>query len=152
MTVEQVKKFYEDKKCDNCELTDKLIKSGYQQKCGGYIKFAKEKGIPVDYTAASPSQGWHLIESWCNRSKPNHTFSRRIRCGELYFWMAEVSGAFTREELESLKEKAIKIAKANTPDGKLPLKTAKSNIEIRNYCFDRIVEAVEQHCNNLKNS
>ena len=121
MTVEQVKMFYENKKDTPCDLTKELIKSGYQQGRGGYISFAYQSGKIVDYTKAEPNQWWHLIESWCNRSTPKHVFRRSIRCGELYFWMAEVSGAFTKEELKNLKEEALSIAKANTSNNKLPL-------------------------------
>lgn len=147
MTVEQVRCFYEGKKNYPCPLTEELIKAGYQQKRGGYIHFAYTTGQIVDYTQAEPNQWWHLIESWCNRSKPNHKFSRRIRCGELYFWMAEVSGEFSNYELNRIKDKALSIAKSNTPDNKLPWRTVESNDYIRSICYDRIVKRVEEYCN-----
>lgn len=153
MNVEQIRKFYEGKKNMPCPLTRELIKSGYQQSKkdkDGYIRYAKEYSdnhpdniIEVDYKKASPDQWWHLIRSWCDRRGPKISFTRSIRCGELYFWMAEVSGVFTVEELKKLKERALAIAKSNTKDGKMPLRTVESNVVIRDYCFDRIKEAVE---------
>ena len=150
MNVEQIRAFFEKKKDIPCPLTKELITSGYQQRKGGYIKYAKEyskenpnERIEVDYSKAQPNQWWHLIRSWCDRSDSKLNFTRRIRCGELYFWMAEVSGVFTTAELIGLKERALSIAKSNTNDGIMPLRTAKSNPIIRDYCFDRIREAVE---------
>ena len=149
MTKKQVYDFFIYKKDTPCKLTEELIKSGYQQASGGYIKKAKEEGIIVDYKIAEPTQWWHLIESYCEdvESNPNAKFTRRIRCGELYFWMAEVSGCFTRRELETLLDEAMRMAEKVDHKNKLipPLKTAKSNTYIRDYCFERIMECVEKY-------
>lgn len=152
MTAQQVRDFYEDKKHKACPLTNRLIMSGYQQRGDGYIAYASEYSaahpddrIEVDYKRAMPSQWWHLIRSWCDRSAPNQTFGRSIKCGELYYWMAEVSGVFTEDELLELADRALKIAAENTTDGKKPFKTAASNIYIRDYCFERIQKAVESY-------
>lgn len=144
MTAEQIRKFYENKKDTPCPLTEKLIKSGYQQRSGGYISYAKECGIEVDYKKASPSQWWHLIKSWCDRSEPTDKFTRSIRCGELIFWMAEVSGEFSEMELKKYAIKALLEAEDYTKDGKMPLRTATGNLIIRDYFFKRIKNAVEK--------
>ena len=150
MNAKQIRSFYENKKDVKCPLTEYLIKSGYQQKSGGYIKYTGEYSkahpndiIEVNYKTASPNQWWHLIKSWCDRSKPDLAFTRRIRCGELYFWMAEVSDVFEESELKELAERALKTARNNTVNGKMPLRTVESNLLIRDYCFERIKKAVE---------
>lgn len=44
---------------------EELIKTGYQQERGGYIKFAYEQDENVDYTKNEPSQWWHLLKHFC---------------------------------------------------------------------------------------
>jgi len=156
MNAKQIRDYYEDKKEYKCPLTEYLIKSGYQQRKGDYIAYAAEYSaahpedvIEVDYTKASPNQWWHLIKSWCDRSNPKLTFRRSIRCGELYFWMAEVSGVFQEDELRELADQALRVARENTSDGKMPLRTVESNLIIRDYCFDRIKIAVENYNLNI---
>ena len=100
----------------------------------------------MNYLEAKPTQWWHLIECYCAQSDPHKPFPYSVKCGELYFWMAEVSGAFSQEELLKLKDQAMsacdRVTRKN-PD--LPsLKTAKGNLIIRDYCFDRICEVVER--------
>lgn len=60
--------------------------------------------------------------------------------------MAEVSGAFSQEELLTLKDQATaacdRVIRKN--HSLPPLKTAKGNLIIRDYCFDRICEVVER--------
>ena len=48
MNAKQIRDYYEDKKEYKCPLTEYLIKSGYQQREGGYIAYAAE------YSAAHP--------------------------------------------------------------------------------------------------
>ena len=122
MNIRQVKEFYKDKENTPCPLTDKLISSGYKQTSGGYIKIAKEKGIK------NPTQYWHLM-NYCDMVDENKTFSKSIVCGELIFWMAEVSGAVPKQELESLLNEIIT---GNIKDRK------KWNKRIQEVCFDSI--------------
>nr|WP_320024118.1 hypothetical protein [uncultured Acetobacterium sp.] len=152
MTTVEIYFFYKDKKNISCPLTEALIKEGYQQERGGYIDFAHEKGVEVDYTKAKPSQWWHLIESYCNRTASNIEFSKTIKCGELYFWMAEVSGCFSEEELMQLKDKALESAiKFNRRNKKLPpMKTASSNLLMRDVCFDRLKRCIENNYREAK--
>lgn len=91
-----IKKCYISKKEVPHPLTEKLIAGDYKQKSGGYIKYSKEQGV------VEPSQYWHLIESWCNRRVDDALFNRRIQCGELLVWMAEVVAK--EDELEKLGE------------------------------------------------
>lgn len=124
MNIRQVKEFYKDKENTPCPLTDKLISSGYKQTSGGYIKIAKEKGIK------SPTQYWHLM-NYCDMIDENKTFSKSIVCGELIFWMAEVSGAVPKQELESLLNE---ILTGNIKDRK------KWNKKIQEVCFDKLIK------------
>ena len=61
----------------------------------------------MNYLEAKPTQWWHLIECYCAQSDPLKPFPYSVRCGELYFWMAEVSGSFSQEELLKLKDQAM---------------------------------------------
>ena len=107
MNNQQVQNFFYDKKDTPCPITESLIKSGYQQEREGYIGYAKEHGVEVNYLEAKPTQWWHLIECYCAQSDPLKPFTYSVRCGELYFWMAEVSGSFSQEELLKLKDQAM---------------------------------------------
>ncbi len=133
MTIGQVKSFYMDKKNFPCPITESLVKAGYVQKSSGYIKFARECEEVVDYKQAKPTQWWHLIKSYCERKNQSERFTKRVQCGELWFWMAEVSGVFTECELKALRNKAIN----NIMDRR------NGNKIIRDYCYDRIVKAVD---------
>ena len=64
MTIQQVRKFFLDKKLMPCPLTEELVFAGYQQVSGGYIDRAKKSGIKVNYKDNAPSQYWHLM-SYC---------------------------------------------------------------------------------------
>ncbi len=56
MTIEQVRRAYLDKKDTPCPITQRLIMSGYQQGKSGYIQYAHECGMEVDYRKAQPTQ------------------------------------------------------------------------------------------------
>ena len=146
MNNQQVQNFFYDKKDTPCPITESLIKSGYQQERKGYIAYAKEHGVEVNYLEAKPTPWWHLIKCYCAQSDPLKTFPYSVKCGELYFWMAEVSGAFSQEELLKLKDQAMAACDRVTRKNHSlpPLKTAKGNLIIRDYCFDRICEIVER--------
>jgi metal-sulfur cluster biosynthetic enzyme len=106
MTIQQVKEFFIDKEHTPCPLTEKLVKAGYLQVSGGYIDRAKKEGVLVDYKKNSPSQFWHLM-TYCDSRDGKKTFSKSIVCGELIFWMAEVSGAVDEFMLETLAARII---------------------------------------------
>lgn len=139
MTLESIKELYKDKADTPCPLTEKLVKAGYQQKEDkeGYITIAKRAGIEVDYTKNLPTQYWHLM-SYCYNRNPQQKFTRSIVCGELIFWMAEVSGCVPTAELEQLVDRIIQDPVGM--DGERPVyDRRKWNKEIRRVCFDRIM-------------
>ena len=143
MIIRQVKEFYKDKEKAPCPLTERLIKAGYQQTGGGYINLAKKRGLIVDYTKAEPTQYWHLMEEYIPTVPEDKKFSKSIVCGELIFWMAEVSEAVPNSKLEELLERII----ADGDSSAIPLKydRIKWNKEIQNLCFDAIVNRVEEY-------
>ena len=55
MNTLQVYNFFKDKEDAACPCTDRLVQAGYQQKSRGYIDYAKEQGIVVDYMNNQPS-------------------------------------------------------------------------------------------------
>ena len=142
MNIRQVKEYYKDKKDTSCPLTEQLIKAGYQQTSGGYIDLAKKRGIVVDYTKAEPTQYWHLIEEYIPSAPEDKTFSKSIVCGELIFWMAEVSKAVPEDKLEELLERIIADGDKSTTPPKYD--RIKWNKEIQNLCFDAIANIVEK--------
>ena len=105
MNIHQVEEFFKDKKDTPCPLTERLIKAGYQQTGGGYIALAKKRGLIVDYTKAKPTQYWHLMEEYIPSVPEDKIFNKSIVCGELIFWMAEVSQAVPKNKLEELVER-----------------------------------------------
>lgn len=142
MNIRQVKQFFSNKKDAPCPLTERLIKAGYQQTSGGYIDLAKKRGITVDYMKAEPTQYWHLVEEYIPSVPEDKVFSKSIVCGELIFWMAEVSKAVPEEKLEELLERII----ADGDKGAIPPKydRIKWNKEIQNLCFGAIVNVAEK--------
>lgn len=145
MNIRQVKKFYESKRCVPCPLTEQLIRAGYQQTGGGYIELAKKRGLVVDYTKAEPTQYWHLMEEYIPSVPEEKTFSRSIVCGELIFWMAEVSEAVPKEKLKELLERII--ADGNTSTASPKYDRIKWNKEIQRVCFDKIESVVTEDDN-----
>lgn len=127
MNKQQVEAFFKDKDVP-CPLTDRLITAGYRQKGGGYIAYAQQCGID------NPTQYWHLMTSWCARRPNDAPFGKQIQCGELLFWMAEVSGAVSREELTKLYEVIVRDYLNDRRSG---------NRKIQEVCFDRIAQLVE---------
>lgn len=134
MNIGQVKKFYEEHENTPCPLTERLIKGGYQQVSGGYIDRAKANGITVDYRAAKPTQYWHLM-TYCDSRPPTQTFGKSVVCGELIFWMAEVSDCVPETTLSDLADRIIV--------GEKPFDRKKWNKVIQSICFDAIKATVE---------
>lgn len=64
MNNQQVQNFF-DKKDTPYPITESLIKSGYKQEHEGYIAYAKEHGVEMNYLEAKPTQWWHLIKCYC---------------------------------------------------------------------------------------
>ena len=139
MNIRQVKEFFKDKKNAPCPLTERLIKAGYQQTGGGYIDLAKKRGLVVDYTKAEPTQYWHLMEEYVPSVPEDKIFSKSIVCGELIFWMAEVSKAVPKEKLEELLERIVADGDTSTSPPKYD--RIRWNREIQKLCFDAIADA-----------
>lgn len=115
----------------DCPYTEALIKSGFQQsRRTGYTRDALSKGIPVDYSIASPSQGWHF-KNYLENVDPTKARILSISCGELIYWWAETSSALTPQELKKLAE-AIK-----------PLGRRQANSLIRERCLPKVLKIVE---------
>lgn len=149
MTIECIKNVYMDKKDTPCPITEKLIKAGYQQVYGGYIKYAKDNLVTVDYRKALPTQWWHLIKSYCERREQQDYFRKSIVCGELILWMAEVLECVSNEELSNLVDRIIKSSRPKRRyDSKKPsvvYDRKKWNLEIKKLCFDRIIRTIENN-------
>ena len=138
MTIGEVKAFFQDKEHTPCPLTEQLVKAGYQQVSGGYIDTAKWRGVKVNYKENSPSQYWHLM-TYCDRRRAELPFSKSVVCGELIFWMAEVSGAVDTVDLKRLVSYIIE--SADLSKGPRPVYDRKKwNREIQRVCFDKIAE------------
>lgn len=140
--IDEIQKFFLDKEYTPCPLTERLVKAGYQQISGGYIDRAKKERIPVDYRRNTPSQYWHLM-SYCKGSILSKTFPRSIVCGELLFWMAEVSNSVSSMQLNEVLDNII-----NNPlciKGDRPYyDRRKWNNVIHKLCFDSICSVVER--------
>lgn len=145
MNIRQVEEFFKDKNNTPCPLTERLIKAGYQQTGGGYIDLAKKCGLTVDYTKAEPTQYWHFTEEYIPSVPEDKVFSRSIVCGELIFWMAEVSKAVSEEKLEELLKQIIADGDKSVSPPKY--NRIKWNKEIQNLCFDAI-EAIIDNASN----
>ena len=141
MNIHQVEEFFKDKKDTPCPLTEQLIKAGYQQHSGGYIDLAKKCGLIVDYAKAEPTQYWHLIEEYCPSVDKDKSFNKSIVCGELIFWMAEVSKAVPNDKLKELLERIIADGDYNVIPPKYDRK--RWNKEIQNLCFNAIETIVD---------
>ena len=143
MTTGQVKEFFYSKENVPCPLTEKLVKAGYQQISGGYIDRARWRDVKVSYKENSPSQYWHLM-TYCDSRRTDHPFTKSVTCGELIFWMAEVSCAVEIEVLERLANQIIE--SADLSRGTRPIyDRRKWNREIQDWCFDNLVEKLESH-------
>lgn len=129
----QIRKYFGEKENEPCPITDELVASGYKQRSGGYISYAKKCGVD-DKTI---SQWWHLIRSWSDRSPLDAPFSKSIQCGELLFYMAEITGAFSNKELNDLKNLIVTRYINDRRNG---------NRIIQNTVWDRIKNIID-NCN-----
>ena len=107
MTAGQIASVFTGIENAPCPVTDRLVKGGFRQISGGYIKYARSVGIGTDHRKAEPHQWWHLMKSYCGRTGSDKVFSRRIVCGELILYMAEVLGCVEEKELEALADRIL---------------------------------------------
>ena len=131
MTYAQVYTYFKSKRDAECPITDKLIREGFQQQRGtGYLLIAEKSEIE------NPSQWWHIM-NYCLKKYEMHLENERYRhtpCGELVFWMAEVSGAVSKGELEELQKEIIN----------RKLTRSEGNKRIKELCFEKVKETVEK--------
>lgn len=137
MRLPEVESYFGDKENANCPLTNELIQSGYKQKRDGYVTYLRNKGWTEEKIY---HQYNHLIYSWVEQFKlggePNARFRENTTCGELLFWMAEVSHAVDEQELKELKSRVLAEFHAKKATrGEL-------NKEIKRVCFARTVYTV----------
>lgn len=147
MKIKQVRSYYENKKNAPCPLTEKLIMAGYQQdKYSGYMDFAKKQGVEVDYRKGEPNQWWHLMVH-CDHKNEDDPFDKRIQCGELIFWMAEVANCVEISKMEKLVDDIIEsgtpINSSNEIEPKVSYKR-NWNRKIQALCCENIFKAVEE--------
>ncbi|MGB3161777.1 MAG: hypothetical protein WBA84_11085 [Carnobacterium sp.] len=152
MNIKQVRSYYENKENYPCPLTEKLIKAGYQQAKGhGYMDFAKEQGLEIDYRKGEPNQWWHLIRAYCDFENESNLQPIQIKCGELLVWMAEIANCCDNSKLRELEELVDKIiasgeseyhSNETTPNVKYQRGVCNTNI--RKLCMDDIIKAVEE--------
>jgi hypothetical protein len=79
-------------KNEHYPISDSFIKSGYQQKDGGYISKTKKIGLEIDYKKAEPNQKWHFIDSYASEKQGSDIYKHLLVCPELLLWMAEACG------------------------------------------------------------
>lgn len=128
MKIKQLYDFYKNKKDIACPLTEALMRGGYVQRKG--TGYRKEQLDDI------PSQYIHL-KNYCEDKiciDENKAFSRSVKCGELIFWMAEVSNAVRYEELDKLKNEILDKYKYDRRGG---------NDKIQDICFDKIISLIE---------
>lgn len=100
ITMKGIATFLETKQ-EHYPYSDEFIEN-YQQSSGGYIDYAKEKGILVDKSQHSPNQKWHFFDSWLypsieagtltwEASAKSRVYSKLI-CPELLLWIYEACG------------------------------------------------------------
>ena len=102
LTVKDVADYLSTKKA-HYPMSDEFIER-YQQKDGGYIDLAKERGLVVDKYLHEPNQKWHFFDSWLALKVQEHidegkedfyslSAEQRIYinllCPELLLWIYE---------------------------------------------------------------
>ena len=128
LTVRDVADYLSTKKA-HYPISDEFIEK-YQQKSGGYIELALEKGLVVDKHLHEPNQKWHFFDSWLALKVQEHiddgkedfyTLSANQRiytnliCPELLLWIyeaCEVSPIKVREAMRVAEQG--KVNKTNT--------------------------------------
>ncbi|MCA9767098.1 MAG: hypothetical protein KC455_11860 [Carnobacterium sp.] len=150
MLIKQIRSYYENKEHYPCPLTEKLIKAGYQQSNDkdGYIFFAEEQGVEIDYRKGEPNQWWHLIKSYCDFKNDDDLREINLKCGELIFWMAEVSNSVDKSKLEQLVNDIIASGTPTHPrNPKKPNAVYDRRVwnkEIYGLCYENIKKTVEE--------
>ena len=137
MKMQAVYDFFKSKNDAKIPLTIELLQNNFIQK--------ERTGYRIDQPEKIPSQYTHLM-NYCKRKLQEGAvyFDRRIQCGELIFWMAEVSKALSKDELLDLQQDIFKKYKKETySNGKIVYDRRGANKHILETCYDRIKDVVE---------
>lgn len=137
MRMEAVYKFFKNKNNAEAPLTIELLQNNFIQKKG--------TGYRIDQPEKIPSQYTHLM-NYCKRKLQEKAvdFDRRVTCGELIFWMAEVSQALSKDELLDLQQDILKNYKKVDSLGKNVIyDRGGANRLIHERCYDRIKDVVD---------
>lgn len=137
MRMEAVYKFFKNKNNAEAPLTIELLQNNFIQKKG--------TGYRIDQPEKIPSQYTHLI-NYCKRKLEEGAvyFDRRVKCGELIFWMAEVSQALNKDKLLDLQQDILKNYKIVDSLGKnIIYDRGEANRLIHEKCYDRIKDVVD---------
>ena len=122
ITVTQLANYFRDKENVSTPIYDALVRNGLRKELldyrpsneinndilyGGqlddYIHYAKRVGLKE-----APTQYWHIMESYCKRKKQlGQEKVFQFSCIELLAWMAEVSKALAKEEIDDMVETKI---------------------------------------------
>ena len=103
MRLQELVEFYKTKDEHYC-ISDNFMKSGYRQKNGEYIEYAKSLGLCTDPLKAEPNQKWHFLESYAALKDSKWEFEYRLLCPELLLWMAEAAGINKKLIMEAEQE------------------------------------------------
>lgn len=130
-------KFYCEKN-EHYPISDEFMKK-YQQKSGGYIKFAHKTGHTVSAEQCEPNQKWHLFESYISRTFEEKcenvvVYISQLKCPELLLWMAEAAGIDDEIVTEAKEAAASEIdrIRKEKPDGSYSAEAGdKMNAKIR---------------------
>ncbi len=134
MNKKQILKYFSGFEATKTPITDKLIASGHPNKNDLYLQTARA------WNVQNVTQYWHLIHCWAVQSKDSELFIRRIKYGELYVWMAEVSNVISKEELQELVDEVINDKQSTR---------GQKNRKLKARLFDLIAEEVESKTKNL---
>ena len=136
MKMQAVYNFFKNKNNAEAPLTIELLQNNFIQK--------DKTGYRIDQPEKIPSQYTHLMND-CKRKLQEGAvyFDRRIQCGELIFWMAEVSQALSKDELLDLQQDILKKYKKTYSNGKIVYDRKGANHLIHKKCYDKIKDVVD---------
>ena len=145
LTVKDVADYLSTKKA-HYPMSDEFVER-YQQKDGGYIDLAKERGLVVDKYLHEPNQKWHFFDSWLASKVQEHidegkedfyslSAEQRIYtnllCPELLLWIYEacdVSPVKVREAMRIAEEGKVNGTNLRTVTAEMRTKVLWSDIE-----------------------
>ena len=172
LTVKDVADYLSAKKA-HYPISDEFIEK-YQQKDGGYIELAQERGLVVDKYLHEPNQKWHFFDSWLALKVQEHidegkedfySLSAKQRiytnllCPELLLWIyeaCEVSPVKVREAMRIAEEGKVNktnlTSVASLMRGKVPWEdieaTVRAYMDPSNAPIQGLAKAIDLDLNN----